>query len=77
METRVSVREFLDRFIGGKEFDDTVNIFDTGLVNSLFVMQLVMFIENEFGIIVENEDLVIERFQDVNSIVAFIESKLG
>jgi methoxymalonate biosynthesis acyl carrier protein len=75
MEKREIVRKFIARYVGGKEFDDSVNIFETGLVNSLFVMQLVMFVENEFGVSIQNEDLALENFKDVNSIVALIESK--
>lgn len=77
MEINAKVRKFLSRFVGGKTFDDADNIFEKGLVNSLFAMQLVAFIENDFGITMQNEDLELENFKDVNSIVALIESKLN
>lgn len=75
MEIREKVRGFLGRYIGDKEFSDTDNIFEGGLVNSLFTMQLVMYIEKEFGITLENEDLELEKFKDVNSIVGLIQEK--
>ena len=40
-------------------------------------MQLVLFVEKEFGIQVANEDLDIENFKSLNAIVGFIENKLG
>ncbi len=75
MEKRDIVKKFIGRFVGGKDFDDSVNIFETGLVNSLFVMQLVMFVESEFGVSIQSEDLDLDNFKDVNSIVTLIESK--
>lgn len=75
MDMKEKVRGFLGRYIGDKEFTDTDNIFEGGLVNSLFTMQLVMYIEKEFGITLENEDLELEKFKDVSSIVTLIEEK--
>ena len=56
---------------------DDDNIFESGLVNSLFAMQLVSFIEEEFEISIENEELDLDNFKDVNSIAALVSSKLG
>jgi len=41
---------------------DKEDIFERGLVNSLFAMQLVMFVEREFAIVVERQDLDIRHF---------------
>ena len=76
MEVNGKVRKFISRFIGEKTFEDNDNIFEKGLVNSLFAMQLVVFIENEFAIILENNDIEIDNFKDVNSITSLIQSKL-
>lgn len=54
-------------------YDD--DIFQLGFVNSMFALQLVMYIEKEFGIEVSNEDLDIKNFNTVNHIAAFVESK--
>lgn len=75
MEIKEKIRKFLSRFVGDRVFEDTDNIFEKGLVNSLFAMQLVVFIENDFSIIIQNEDLELDNFKDVNSICALIESK--
>lgn len=56
------------------EHDD---IFKLGLVNSLFAMQLVMFVEQEFGISVEGEDLDLDNFCSVRAISAFVTRKLA
>ncbi|RKJ31388.1 acyl carrier protein, partial [bacterium 1XD42-8] len=56
---------------------DDDNIFETGLVNSLFALQLVSFIEQEFDISIENEELDIQHFKDINSIASLISKKLS
>jgi len=75
METKKKVRDFLSRFIGNAKINDEDNIFDKKLVNSLFAMQLVVFVENEFGIVLQNEDLNLENFKSINSITDLIELK--
>lgn len=40
-------------------------------------MQLVNFVEQEFDITVENEDLDLDNFKDINSILSLVESKMN
>lgn len=75
--TREIVRKFIEKFVSGKELNDDTNIFESGLVNSLFAMQLVAFVEKEFDVVVENDDINLNNFEDINSIVNLVESKLG
>ncbi len=59
-----------------EELKDSDNIFEMGYVNSLFAMKLVTFVEDEFDIVIENDELNIENFSTINKIVIFIEGKL-
>lgn len=77
MEVNQKVRAFLGKFIDVKEVADEDNIFAKGLVNSLFAMQIVTFIENEFNLAVSNDELDIDNFKDIKSITALIESKVN
>ena len=52
-----------------------IPIYLTGIGKFSFAMQLIAFIEEECDITVENEDIDIQNFKDVNSIVKLIESK--
>jgi acyl carrier protein len=74
-EIRVKIKIFLSRFFRNIELRDDENIFATGVVNSLFAMQLVMFIEKEFNISINNQDLDIDNFGTINSIVDFVGRK--
>ena len=44
---------------------DEEDIFGLGFVNSLFAMELVMFIEKRFGVRIPNEDLKLDNFRTV------------
>ncbi|CAK0755845.1 methoxymalonate biosynthesis acyl carrier protein [Gammaproteobacteria bacterium] len=70
-----AVRDFLGKFISDQDVDGEQDLFASGMVNSLFAMQLVLFVEKQYGITVANEDLNYENFKSVNAIVAFIQSK--
>ena len=77
MNTKEKIKVFLAKFIKVAEINDTDNIFEKGLVNSLFAMNLVNFIETEFDISIDNMELDLDNFKDINSIVALIDKKLA
>lgn len=69
------VKKFLSKYAGDKELGAETRIFGGGLVNSLFAMQLVMYIEKQYKIRVENNDLNLDNFMTLNAISSFIENK--
>lgn len=77
METTIQtkIRNFLAKFFQNIELEDDQDIFALGFVNSLFAMQLVLFVEKEFGLQVENEDLDIDNFRSIRAITTLIEQK--
>ena len=50
-------------------------MFALGFVNSMFAMQLVMFVEQEFAVAIEDEDLDLDNFRSVDAISSLIERK--
>lgn len=76
-EAKDRIKAFLNRFFRKAELQDHDDIFALGYVNSLFAMQLVMFLEKEFGVRVDNKDLDMKNFSSINSICEFIERKAG
>ena len=75
-EARGRIRAYFGRTIP-KPVGDSDDIFDLGLVDSLFAMQLVAFIESEFSITAEREDLDIANFCSIDALTAFVEAKNG
>jgi acyl carrier protein len=81
MELKEKIRKFIGDnlvvFEDEADFSDSDNIFEMGFVNSLFAMKLVSYIEQEFSIEVDNDDLEISNFSSVERIVGYIENKQG
>ncbi|MBV9787319.1 MAG: acyl carrier protein [Chloroflexi bacterium] len=77
METKAKIRQFFERSLQRTDLPDDENIFAAGLVNSLFAMQLVLFVESEFGFSTDNDDLVIDNFSSINAIASLVDRKLG
>lgn len=71
------IREFLGRFFRNREIEDQEDIFSLGFVNSLLAMQLVQFLEKEFGIAVEDDDLDIDNFRTITALDALVARKSG
>ena len=67
-----TIRNFILSKTGNLTFSNDDDIFAMGFVNSLFAMQLVNFIEQEFEIMVGDDDLDISNFNTVNNIAALV-----
>ena len=72
---RVLIRDFVSQHVNGVELADAEDIFATGYVNSLFAVQLVMWVERTFGSPVAGADLDIANFRTIDAIDAFVERK--
>ncbi|UCH98496.1 MAG: acyl carrier protein [Candidatus Aminicenantes bacterium] len=79
MEIREKIREFIVGNLNDVEelaiFNDDENIFEMGLVNSLFAMKLLNYVESEFHVEVTYDDMEIENFSTVSNITKFIRQK--
>ena len=74
-DIKAKAKQFLAQHIKNYDLQETEDIFALGFVNSLFAMQLVLFVEKEFQLTVENEDLQLDNFRTINALAAFIERK--
>lgn len=74
-ENKAKIRNFLSRYIRNYDLANDTDIFGGGLVNSLFAMQLITFLEKEFAITIENEDLKLDNFRTINAMVNLLEKK--
>lgn len=72
---KTQIREFLEEHIADYKLQDSDDFFSMGLVNSLFAMQLVLFVEQEFGIMVESDDLDLSNFRTINAIAELVQRK--
>ena len=74
-DTQLRIKSFLSRFFKQHDLQPDEDIFALGFVNSLLAMQLVNFIEKEFAVAIEDEDLDLANFRSLAAIDALIERK--
>ncbi|SDM25243.1 acyl carrier protein [Allokutzneria albata] len=71
-----NARAELRQFIVGKfpkiELADDQDIFALGFVNSLFAMELVMFIEKTFSVRIPNDELKLDNFRSIDAMTDLI-----
>ena len=56
---------------------NATSLLETGILDSLSLLRLVMFIQEQFGIAVDDLDLVPEHFASVDTICAYLRSQIG
>lgn len=71
------IKGFLAPSLGGHELSDDEDIFSLGYVNSLFAMQLVVFLEREFSLTISSEDLEFDNFRTVSGMARLVSAKQG
>lgn len=69
------IKNFILGAIQIPELKNDDNLFETGIVNSLFAVQLLTFLEKTFDIQVSPEDLLMENFQSIDSATLFVLQK--
>ena len=75
-----NIREFvLQRFPLARQgtLDDRSPLLDSGIVDSLGILELVQFLVDRYGIEVTDEDLMPDNFQSIESLARFVEAKNG
>jgi acyl carrier protein len=79
MAVATRVREYIrQNFLFGKldQLQEHDSLLDRGIIDSTGAMELVTFIESEFGVTVSDQDLVPENLDSIAAITAFIVRKL-
>ena len=71
------MKSFLSRYFKSHDLQPEEDIFALGFVNSLLAMQLVAFVEKEFGVAVGDEDLDLDNFRSIQAISDLVARKQG
>jgi acyl carrier protein len=56
---------------------NATSLLETGVLDSLSLLRLVVFIQERFGITVDDVDLVPEHFDSVDAVCAYLRSRTG
>jgi acyl carrier protein len=80
-EIRQKIRTMiLESFLQGAAPDalkDDVSLERSHIVDSVRTLELIMFLEETFGVTVDNDDAVPDNFDTVDAIVAYVRRKQG
>jgi len=80
MDNRAKVKEYvIENFLFGDTeplSSDSMSLLDAGIIDSVGVMELVAFLEQDCGLTVADDELVPENLDSVDNLVAFIGRKM-
>jgi acyl carrier protein len=58
-----------------KDFDENTNLIERGIVDSMSLVRLIAYIEENYELQVQDEDIVPENFSSLNKIGTFIKDR--
>lgn len=77
----LTLRHFvIENFLYGDRntsLDDHDSFLDKGIVDSTGVLELVSYLEEEFGIKVEDEEIIPDNFDSIATLTSYIQRKQG
>jgi acyl carrier protein len=76
----IEIRKFIiDKFLFGeqKKIAGDLSLLDADIVDSMAVLELISYLEESFGIKVEDRELVPENLDTIDRLCAFLSKKLG
>jgi acyl carrier protein len=77
-EMKDKIRVFIvENFLFGRAngLGDDSSFLDEGIIDSTGILELVSFLEEQYDIRVEDEELVPENLDSINNVVAYLERK--
>jgi acyl carrier protein len=79
-QTADEVRAFIiDNFLfgqGGEDLQSEDSLMDKGIIDSTGVLELVGFLERNYGLQVEDEELLPENLDSISNITRYVENKV-
>jgi acyl carrier protein len=79
MEHKQAIREFIvENFLFGEAngLKDETSFLEEGIIDSTGILELVTFLEDEFSITVEDEELVPENLDSIDNVANYLQRKM-
>ena len=77
---REALRQFIrDNFLFGdddRRYSDDDSLLDNGIIDSTGVLELIAFLDKNYQVKVEDDEMLPENLDSVNNLVRFLEKKL-
>lgn len=81
MSVETEIREYLNQYLlfseEAFEYDDDDSFLENGIVDSVAVMELALFVEETYRITVDDHEITPDNFDSVNKLARYIRSRLN
>jgi len=81
MDIQAQIRDYIAQNLlfsdDGFGYEDDASFLEEGIVDSVGIMELVLFIEEDIGLSVDDEDLTPDNFDSVNKLANYIKRRQG
>jgi acyl carrier protein len=78
---KAEIRSFIvENFLYGQDdgyLSDNVSFLKRGIIDSTGILELVSFIEEKYGIFINDEELVPDNFDSIDKLSTFVSRKKG
>lgn len=79
MDPETQIRDYIAKNLlystSGFNYPDTTSFLEEGIVDSAGVMELVLYVEEHFGISVEDTEIVPDNFDSVSKLAEYVRRK--
>ncbi len=79
MEHKQAIREFIvENFLFGEAngLQDETSFLEEGIIDSTGILELVTYLEDEYSITVEDEELIPENLDSINNVADYLQRKM-
>jgi len=79
MQHKQALREFIvENFLFGEGngLKDETSFLEEGIIDSTGILELVTYLEDTFGIEVEDEELIPENLDSISNVASYLERKI-
>ena len=70
----------MENYITGRSVNVTLtpdeSLLESGIVDSTGILELVLFLEEQFTVKIEDEEIIPENLDTINNLVTFLEKKM-
>jgi acyl carrier protein len=80
MQHKQAIKEFIvENFLFGEGngLKDETSFLEEGIIDSTGILELVTFLEDEFSITVEDEELIPENLDSIGNVAAYLGRKIA
>lgn len=79
MTIEAQIKDYLARSVlftdGTYEYSDEASFLDEGIVDSVAVMELALFVEETFGITIDDSEITPDNFDSVSKLANYVRRK--